>query len=359
MYAIPKLDNDNKIDNLFKTTFESMQLNLSPGSPDYNKNILIKNLLNTTANKTAEKLDILVNYYNEKLGNEKANLIFRSLNIIMDKTNPSFSINCSNNNLTRSLEQASFYNNNNRVYVSKPIPVMTEPSFYDYESVTENNTVSIPYQSNPSFVHQSNPTIVHQSIPTLINQPESSVNYKPDASVNFKPESSIVQKPEYVPYENNVLETINNNLNIKLNVLEKELANVKSKSEIECDDRIKKVKTDLINQISDIKKESKLAIENYIKLLFDLLLKNQLITQNEIDNMNRQLTNNQIDVQTVINYLENKKKLAKNLNIRYNFEDILVKKWYAPLPRPPVCISDNPTKIKQDDQLLSYYSSIL
>ena len=79
-------------------------------------------------------------------------------------------------------------------------------------------------------------------------------------------------------------------------------------------------------------------------------MKNQVITQNEVDNIKRNLNSNLIDINTVINYLENKKSLAKNLTINYNFDEIYLNKWNAPLPRPPICISDDPVKIRQIDQ---------
>ena len=145
-------------------------------------------------------------------------------------------------------------------------------------------------------------------------------------------------------------------LNNKLASLENEIADIKSKSDIECESKINNVKSELNNQISNIKNKSKESIDNYIKLLTDILLKNQVITQNEVTNMNKNLSSGMIDFNTVINYLENKKKLAKNLTINYNFDNIYLHKWNTPLPRPPICISENPIKIKQSEEYSTNYA---
>ena len=142
----------------------------------------------------------------------------------------------------------------------------------------------------------------------------------------------------------------NKDLNNKLTTLENEIANIKSKSDIDCETKITTIKSELNNQINNIKNKSKESVDNYIKLLTDILLKSQVITQNEVDNMNRNLKTGLIDLNTIINYLENKKKLAKNLTINYDFDNIYLHKWNAPLPRPPICISDDPIKIKQSEE---------
>jgi hypothetical protein len=142
----------------------------------------------------------------------------------------------------------------------------------------------------------------------------------------------------------------NEDLNSKLANLETEISNIKSKSDIECETKINNIKSDLNNQITNIKNKSKDSIDNYIKLLTDILLKNQVISENEVNNINKNLSSGLIDLNTVINYLENKKTLAKNLTINYNFDNIYLHKWNAPLPRPPICISDDPIKVKQIDQ---------
>ena len=150
----------------------------------------------------------------------------------------------------------------------------------------------------------------------------------------------------------------NQDLNNKLINLENEIANIKTRRDTDCETKIINIKSDLNNKIINIKNKAKESIENYIKLLTDILVKNQVLTQNEVNNMNKKLLSGMIDFNTIINFLENKKKLAKNLTINYNFDNIYLHKWNTPLPRPPVCISDNVIKIKQYDEHSSYFSSI-
>ena len=108
--------------------------------------------------------------------------------------------------------------------------------------------------------------------------------------------------------------------------------------EIECNKRLKIMKKDLSN-----------SILKYIDLLCDELLQNEIISINEIQNIKYKIKNNQIDNNTIINYLENKKTLHKQISISGgdkfskvtpNFGNILSGKWQVPMPRPPVCINN-------------------
>ena len=59
-------------------------------------------------------------------------------------------------------------------------------------------------------------------------------------------------------------------------------------------------------------------------------------------------------------------KLAKTISTNANdgvfnsinsLDNIFNKKWNVPMPRPPVCLSDDPIKIKQNDNFTSLYSA--
>ena len=108
--------------------------------------------------------------------------------------------------------------------------------------------------------------------------------------------------------------------------------------EIECNKQLKIIKKDLSN-----------SILKYIDLLCDELLQHEIISVNEIQNIKYKIKNNQIDNNTIINYLENKKTLHKQISISGgdkftqvppNFDNILSGKWQVPMPRPPVCINN-------------------
>ena len=309
--SIILLENDRKIKNLFNIMFSTIDLNSNNNIVDNNK---IKYLLSTDEIKTNEMLDEIYKLLSHQYDQNAINNIFINHKIITNRNNPKFSILSSSNTLNRSLEQASFFNDYNGP--------QNNNQFNDYNG-PQNNNYNGP-QNNNQF--------------NDYNGPQNN-NYNGPQNKNFD---------IYLPPKNYYLN--DENLNNKLANLENQIATIKSKSDIECETKINTIKTELTNQITDLKNKSKDSIDNYLKLLTDILLKNQIITQNEVDNIKRNLNSNLIDINTVVNYLENKKKLAKNLTINYNFDEIYLNKWNAPLPRPPICISDDPIKIKQIDE---------
>jgi len=62
--------------------------------------------------------------------------------------------------------------------------------------------------------------------------------------------------------------------------------------------------------------------------LYEYLLTNQVITNNEINNINNKLKNGMIDINTVFNYLLNKKKMIKNISIPKTTNNFFENKWY-------------------------------
>jgi hypothetical protein len=123
-----------------------------------------------------------------------------------------------------------------------------------------------------------------------------------------------------------------------------------------CDEKINKLE----NQIQTIN-------NNYVNTLFDILLNNQTITQTEINNIKLQLQKGNTDYGTIVSYLENKINISKHLftpsntdntfKNNNNLDNILNNKWFVPLPRPPICISDNPIVVKQNDNYSNTYSN--
>jgi hypothetical protein len=312
------------------------------GTINLNNNNKIKSLLSTDEIRTGEMLDEIYKALSTKYNQIEVNNIFINHGIITNRNSPKFSILSSSNSLSRSLEQASFfsdsYNPQNNLSIIK--------NNYDtgYPFLEEQSNFDTFYESVPP--PQSKPSQFDTSVLVEFQKP-----FKNDEYTNLP----VIKAVENFEDINNQEVTKNyymntEDLNNKLATLENEIANIKSKSDIDCEAKINNVKSELNNQITEIKNKSKDSIDNYIKLLTDVLLKNQVITQNEVNNMNRNLSSGLIDLNTVINYLENKKKLAKNLTINYNFDNIYLNKWNAPLPRPPICISDDPIRVKQIDQ---------
>ena len=168
------------------------------------------------------------------------------------------------------------------------------------------------------------------------------------------------------------LEKINKDLNIKISNLENKIKviNDMNKNDLGCEVKINAIKIDLDNKINEITNNVKTTTDNYIQLLFNTLLKNQLISRNEIDNIKLKLIKTEVDTNTIISYLEDKIKLSKTIftpisntflnksDTKYDFDDIFNKKWNVPLPRPPVCISDDPIKVKQNDNFTNNFSNV-
>jgi hypothetical protein len=335
--SIILLENDKKIKNLFNAIFGTINFNDNNDDINYDN---IKFLLYTDEIRTVDMLDEIYKVLSNNLTQNEVNNIFINYGIITNRNDPKFSILSSSNSLLRSLEQASFYNSSNNVSLIKNnIDNLTQQKY-------DNFTLGYPYSNNLLDFNT-----FYEYIPQNENKVQSyndNVEYqKPYKNDEIIESFEETKKNQYYYDEK---------LNDKLASLEEEISNIKLKSDIDCETKINDIKSNLNNQIIDIKNKSKDSIDNYIKLLTDILLKNQVITQIEVDNINRNLNSNLIDINTVINYLENKKKLAKNLTINYNFDNIYLNKWNVPLPRPPICISDDPVKIKQIDQYSSNFS---
>ena len=107
--------------------------------------------------------------------------------------------------------------------------------------------------------------------------------------------------------------------------------------------------------------KNKKTKKNYINDLFDLLLSNQIISENEIINIKNKMNLNEIDQDSIISYLENKKTLTKHLQFNNyrnttNYNNLLSGKWQVPLPRPPVCNNTEINKVYQYDPGFNNYS---
>jgi hypothetical protein len=118
-------------------------------------------------------------------------------------------------------------------------------------------------------------------------------------------------------------------------------------------------------RIDIIKKDLSLSIAKYIDLLCEELLNSEIISLNEIQNIKTKIKNNQVDINTIISYLENKKILNRQISISggdkhakvtQSFDNILSGKWQVPMPRPPVCLPSEITKINQYDSYTSNFS---
>ena len=211
-------------------------------------------------------------------------------------------------------------------------------------------------QQNPPMMMQQNPPMMMQY--NEIEEKIENNNYSSKEKINS---SQILN-----------LENINKELSEKVNDLQNkiDIINKMDPEDSGCDVKIKAIKSDLTNKINAITNSVKSTTDNYIQLLFNTLLKNQIISQNEIENIKLRLIKKEIDSRTIISYLEDKVNLSKTIftpisdsvfnqtNSKNNYDDIFNKKWNVPLPRPPVCISDDPIKVKQNDYFFNNFSNI-
>ena len=308
-------------------------------------------------------------------------------------------------NLLRSLDQNTIINSldNTQQYVVQVQPqyVVQSQQYVDQSQVQPQYIVqsqqyvdqsqpyyqsqqSQPYYQSQQYVDQSQ-QYVDQSQP-YVQQSLSPQQYYQDLlndksreyNQTYGQPMTNQQQTNYQEYQPLIIQTSNqpnfqyqafaqpiqqyNNENIDLNNkikdLENKLKNV-SNSDFGCELKIEKTKKELNDQIKNIKEETNKTNNSYLNLLFDYLFKNQVITQNEIDNIKKKLANNDIDLLTIISYLENKKATAKIIvnNGQLNFNDVLTNKWQVPLPRPPVCISDVPIKLTNNDNNSNNFAS--
>jgi hypothetical protein len=170
-------------------------------------------------------------------------------------------------------------------------------------------------------------------------------------------------QPVPLNIENNDL----NDLKTNLFLIKQKLDNIEQTNniDIDCTQKIENVKIELLDKINKINDQNKNTKENYINNLFDILISNEILTKNEMNNIKEKLNNKYIDHDTVITYLENKKKnskqiyFSKNINNQFSntsYNNLLNGKWQVPMPRPPVCISNENNKIKQYDNYSPYFS---
>lgn len=130
--------------------------------------------------------------------------------------------------------------------------------------------------------------------------------------------------------------------------------------DVDCDKKISIVKNELLEKIDGINDKNKNTKLNYINHLFDLLKNNEIISSNEIINIRTKLSNKEIDEDTIISYLENKKRLSKQFYFdkatNYKYENLFDGKWQVPAQRPPVCISNDLNSIGQYDKFESPFA---
>ena len=179
----------------------------------------------------------------------------------------------------------------------------------------------------------------------------------------------VIQQPviqEQPVIECSNLTNENNDLKQKLIEMQKKIDFINSlqnnkNSDINCDFKIKKVKDELNTMLKN-------STTNYIQLLFNTLLKNQVLSQNEVDNIKYKLEKGDVEPKTIISYLEDKINLSKNIysspndsvfNVKPNNlnMNVLFNNKVQILPRPPVCLTDTPISVKQSDNYSNNYAS--
>ena len=397
-------ENDKKINDLFNKIFKNVKIDLNnidltiPENQELNQIIKLRD--DNNLNNTTDKFNLIQKYFVKYYNPIQIINIFKDLNIITDKYHPAFSSNNTTNfiNLNRSMEQThktqlQEFNNVNPINYSS-----------DYTPINFNTNILLPIQQSiqQPIQQQLQPIIQPQSImqlqnniPLSINQNNSPLMYIPvyiqssnniiqpmteepimEEQIIQKPimEEQIIQKPiieqQIKDNNTNIKEDINtnikedNNINEQILNLQKQIEylmqeNMKLNKNNFCDcDDVNKLKDEL-NELKNNKKDN----NDYINSLLLELQKNQIITTVEVNNINNSLINNNVDKQTIIKYLENKKNFTKqqyiksnnNNNVKtYDFKTVFDGKWKMPLPRPTV--SDKNYKVNINDDYSNNYA---
>ena len=233
------------------------------------------------------------------------------------------------------------------------------------QSMQQSSSNKIPIQS----MQQSSST----KIPIQSMQQSSSnkipIQSMQQSSSNNIPKKTVIIKSLETPKSstNNDFDDLKNNLLLIKKKLD-DMPQSNNNTDVDCTQKIENVKIELLNKINKINDKNKNTKENYINNLFDILISNEILTKNEIINIKKKINNNEIDQDTVITYLENKKKLSKQIyfnkelgqqfsNVNYDYNNLLEGKWQVPMPRPPVCVSNEQIKVNQYDNYNSNFST--
>ena len=245
--------------------------------------------------------------------------------------------------LNRSLEQNTYNLHENKI-TKQPNQLMN----HNY-SQEPNQLMNLNYSQEPNQPNQ-----------LMIQEPNQLMNLNYSQEPNqlmIQPNQLINQ--DYINEPNQIINLEKQLHNIEQLLLEQKQKLEKQKFELEKQEKQKLEPTEPIDdglpeiecnkQLKIIKKDLSNSILKYIDLLCDELLQHEIISVNEIQNIKYKIKNNQIDNNTIINYLENKKTLHKQISISGgdkftqvppNFDNILSGKWQVPMPRPPVCINN-------------------
>ena len=396
------MDNDIKIDNLFKKIFENIN------------NPIIDILKNTKEIKTSEKLDEITRFLYKNFNPIQVKDILTKNNIIYDKQDRNFSAknyntftnlnrDIDNNNIITNYSQVNeelfappinAYNNNifsptsmNTPFynhVSNPdkqlfFPNMENnllPSESIYQNNNSNNSINIPSfdESNKIITPTSNNNSNNSNIPEGIFINENNERYI--SSQNYS-RNTFDKSHEYQPQfsQTTILPIVENNYNVSmydsslppnanysispemtgpgetmlnsllLSNIQKQIDNLKA-DEIGCDERIEKVKKDYQS-----------TINNYIDILLKDLIKNEVITEIEANTMKKKLQYQEIDNQTLIKYLQDKQIFNKKISINNEYNKFMENKFMNNnYLKPPVCVTNFPQKITQFDPYDTMYA---
>jgi len=230
-------------------------------------------------------------------------------------------------------------------YVSQPYVSQSQPIYPKTISSIEPILIDISHNSSHDISHNSSHDISHNSSHDISHN--SSHNNLNNESMDL-----LSDLKNQINELKNQLQffTSNNNKNISNEF-----------PDLNCAEKIDIVKKELLTKIDTI---SDKYINNYVDLLCDDLIKQEILSLNEVQNIKYKIKNNLVDVETIVSYLENKKQLSKQLmlsenskysDLNYNYKSLLDGKWQIPMPRPPVCISDG-AQLTQYDKYDSTFS---
>ena len=341
------LQNDAVIRKLFYDIFSNMNLtNVDMSQPEYIELNRINNLINTPNIELSNILYELNILFNSNFTPTQISNIYQVLGIDLYPL--------LNNNLLKSLDIDSYYSNTNKY--SESLNKLVQLVNVSQNPV--NTTQTITQQLNNIGQSSQQLNNIGQSSQQLNNIGQSSqLNNIGQSSQQLNQNTSLIQ--------NNNIDLNSSSMNQpnmlglngpKINKLE--LNNITN--EFGCNYKIGIIKNEYDNKINEMNKNFKETNNNYLDLLFNILLENQIISHNEIINIKKKIFNEDIDYNTLISYLHNKILLNKSLiNLgttnKYNLDELLDNKWIPPLPRNKVCISEN-YKVMQNDEGLSNYS---
>ncbi len=296
------------------------------------------------------------------------NNTFTALNRSLEQNNYNYNLPIKNNNKEPTFISKP-YIELNYSQLQEPAPIIQQMLIQDTAPIInqEQDTAPIINQEQVTLPNINQEQVIsqiknqEQEIAQIINKVQEITQIINQVQ---QPLQNITQSQQPFQNINQVQQPLQNIIQSQqpfqnINQVQQPLQNIiQSQQQLPIEDGLPDIECN--KRIDIIKKDLSYSIAKYIDLLCEELLNNEIISLNEIQNIKYKIKNNQVDINTIINYLENKKMLNRQISISGNnksFDNILSGKWQVPMPRPPVCLPSEITKVNQYDTNTTNFSS--